>query len=70
MKRLLLLPLVLVVFAGCGMTETTNQRAAPPVAATKAPVAAPPVATPEGEIASRRGSVDRWDVRGPADAAG
>jgi hypothetical protein len=62
MKRLLFLPLLLVVFAGCGMTETTNPRAAPPVAATKAPVAAPPVATPDGEIASRRASIDGWDV--------
>jgi hypothetical protein len=38
MRRLLFLPLVLAVFAGCGTTETTNQRSAPAaVAAAKAP---------------------------------
>lgn len=64
MKRLLFLPLLLVVFAGCGMTETTNQRAAPAAAVlTEARAADPPVAAPDGELASRRGTLDDEEVR-------
>ena len=52
MKRLPFLPLLRVIFAGCGMTETTNERSAPAaVAAATAPATnstpAPIPATPD-----------------------
>ena len=68
MKRLPFLPLLLVIFAGCGMTETTNERSAPAaVAAATAPATnstpAPNTAPPHRVIASHRGTLDAEPVR-------